>query len=210
LSVSRQTYPHWEHIIVDDVSDQDPLPIIKSVHGEKQFQFIRQPERLNRYFAYNAGMKAAKNDWIIFLDDDDEYLNFYLEFLALAIKKYPRRRLFNCGGLVTHRKVLWVRARGVVKFEQKRGCECNTGDIVNGQFVFHRNCLKKTGYMPKAINFYQGADMAKIPGYGSEIRLLGNPWGQDFFMFYKLTRHYVSQPIDIYGYVCNIRGSEDG
>ncbi len=43
------------------------------------------------------------------------------------------------------------------------------------------------------------AEPAKI------IKELGNPWGQDWFIFYKYTRKYHSKPIDQYLYIVNPR-----
>jgi len=35
------------------------------------------------------------------------------------------------------------------------------------------------------------------------IKELGNPWGQDYYLFYKYTRKYHSMPIDEFLYICH-------
>lgn len=208
-SIERQTYPHWEHVIVDDGSETDYVEkTVKILYPEEKYKIIRHEERMERLISYNDGMKKAKGDWIVFLDDDDEYIPFYLEYLAEAIAKFPDYKVFNYGGLVTNKKDLWVRARDVVPFHHEIGAPVESGQIVNGQFAFHKSCLKKTGYFPEVRNCYEFADKAGIPGYDSKTRTLGNPFGNDFFLFYKLTRHYISLPLSLYLYICHIRGTE--
>ncbi|MDD5015248.1 MAG: glycosyltransferase family 2 protein [Atribacterota bacterium] len=213
FSILNQRYPYneFEHIIVDDGNVEPVKESIDVVYRDKgvDYKVIRHDQPTERYIAYNDGMKAAKNDWIVFLDDDDEYMPIYLDYLAQAIINNPDYKLFNYGGLVCNRKDGWMRARDVVKFEHKEEAKVESGQIVNGQFCFHRSALEhKDVWMPNTSNMYEAVDMAGIPGYSSETKLLGNPWGQDFYIFYKLTRHYISLPLDLFLYVCYIRGSE--
>jgi glycosyltransferase involved in cell wall biosynthesis len=216
-SVAHQTYPKklYEHIIVDDGNAVDSVNEHGGVSGlygftGVKYQIVRHEKPTERYVSYNDGMKAAGNDWIVFLDDDDEYVTFYLEYLAHEIKENPKIKVFNYGGLVCHKRDRWVRARAVVPFEQKVGAKVESGQIVNGQFAFKRTCLKKSGYLPNTQNLWDGYDMADIPGYGSGVdqKPLGNPWGQDFILFYYLTRHYISKPLPYYLYICHLRGTE--
>lgn len=213
-SVARQTYPKnlYEHIIIDDGNEEPDYVKREATCYEilgPKYTIIRHNEPTERYIAYNDGMREAKNDWIVFLDDDDEYVPFYLEYLAEAIKQFPEYKVFNYGGLVCHKRGLEMRARDVVSFEQKVGCTLQSGDIVNGQFAFHRSALKhKDVWMPDTSNLWKAYDMADIPGYGDGKRPLGNPWGNDFYIFYKLTRHYISKPLKLYLFICHTRGSE--
>lgn len=46
--------------------------------------------------------------------------------------------------------------------------------------------------------------MEKHPDHPEKlVKELGNPWGQDFYLFYKYTRKYQSTPIDEYLYIVN-------
>jgi len=207
-SVENQTYNHdlFEHILVDD-GNPEPITVTNLFANQV---IVRHEEPTERYIAYNDGMKAAKNDWIVFLDDDDEYVPYYLEYLAEAIKKNPKFKVFNYGGMVLFKKDPSMKARPVVEFEQKIGAEVQSGDIVNGQFAFHKSCLKKSGMMPNTTSLWEAYDTCGIPGYGSAegMRPLGNPYGQDFYLFYKLTRHYISKPMELFLYICHWRGAE--
>jgi len=163
---------------------------------------------MERIISYNDGMKAVKNDWVMFLDDDDEILPFQLEYLAEAIKKYPTFKVFNWGGLVTAKNQEWIRVRDPVEFEEKAECKVESGQIVNGQFMFKKECLERIGYFPEARNCYQLADMAGVPGYDSKTRTLGNPFGQDFLMFWKLTRIWPPKKLNYYFYITHLRTTE--
>lgn len=208
-SVIRQTYEHWEHIIVDDGSNNDVQNLLGIMYPKDKIQYVRHDERTERLISFNDGMKVAKNDWIVFLDDDDEYMPMYLEYLAEAIKKNPDRKIFNYGGLVTNKNDGWIRVREPYPFEDKVGSELvQSGQIVNGQFAFHRSCLDTIGYFPEVKNCYEFADQAGIEGYDSKTRTLGNPWGQDFYIWYKLTRNWAPLTLPLYLYITHIRGTE--
>ena len=207
-SVARQTYSFWEHIIVDDASNNPVQDILSAIYPTGKVQYIRHKERMERISSYNDGLKLIKNDWICFLDDDDEIVPFQLEYLANSIKLHPEYKIFNWGGLVTAKNKEWIRARDPVQFEEKIGGKVESGQIVNGQFMFHRSCLEKTGLFPEARNCYIFADVAGIPGYDSKTRTLGNPWGQDFYLWYKLTRYYIPKKLDYYLYITHLRTTE--
>lgn len=215
-SIEAQTYPHWEHIIVDDataIQGEKPELVIKtlidSVHKTGKTQYIRHNERMERISSYNDGMKAVKNDWIIFVDDDDEIMPFTLEYLAEAITKFPEFKVFNYGGLTTAKNDVDMRVRHPVQFEQKLSPKnMESGQVVNGQFIFHKECLEKTGLFPEARNCYILADLAGVPGYDSKTKTLGNPWGNDFLMMYRLTQHYLSKNLALYLYITHLRTTE--
>lgn len=207
-SILGQTYHHWEHIIVDDGSDYDVKTLVEGMYPASKLQFIRHDERLERVASYNSGMKAAKNEWILFMDDDDELVPFALEYLAYAIQQFPDFKVFNYGGLVTAKNKMWIRTRDPVQFEEKVEASVESGQIVNGQFIFKRECLDKIGLFPDARNCYIFADVMGIPGYNSKIRTLGNPWGQDFALFWKLTRLWISKKLDFYLYITHLRTTE--
>lgn len=58
-----------EIIVVDDCAP-DPF----SYEGQLPVKVIRLPENVGQGMARNAGMDAAKGEWITFLDQDDEFL----------------------------------------------------------------------------------------------------------------------------------------
>lgn len=86
-SVMQQTYADWELIVVDDGSVDETAAIVASV-DDPRVRVIRQ-QNGGVSAARNRGVQEAKNEWIAFLDADDEWLPEFLEFFVQAITAYP-------------------------------------------------------------------------------------------------------------------------
>ena len=75
-SVSQQTYPAREVIVVDDGSDDDSVRQI--INSDMGITLLHTP-RINAAGARNVGVEAATCDWIAFLDADDVWYAHHLE-----------------------------------------------------------------------------------------------------------------------------------
>ena len=87
-SALKQTYSNIEIIIVDDGSDQiyyDKLQNLESSHSEIRV-FHKKNEGAG--LARNFGIKKSKGKYIAFLDADDEWFPFKLDYQLSLIKKY--------------------------------------------------------------------------------------------------------------------------
>lgn len=88
-SVFKQTYPHWEWIVVDDGSTDNTLQILESFAARdkrvKIFQRNRDPKGGN--VCRNIGIEQSKGDYLIFLDSDDLLATFCLEQRVTAIEE---------------------------------------------------------------------------------------------------------------------------
>ena len=70
-SVSVQTYPHREHVIVDGVSTDGTLDIIRA-NRDKIARLVSEPDA-GLYHAMNKGIAMATGDVIGYLNSDDFY-----------------------------------------------------------------------------------------------------------------------------------------
>jgi glycosyltransferase involved in cell wall biosynthesis len=77
-SVIRQTFQDFEHIIVDDANDQETVNLINEYRDERIVSLKHTSPR-GAAGGYNSGIKISKGRFILFLDDDDEYLPSFLE-----------------------------------------------------------------------------------------------------------------------------------
>lgn len=68
-SVLQQDFEDYEHILVDDGSDDDSCSIITSYADERIC--LLQPGRVGRVEALNVGLRAARGEYIAILDADD-------------------------------------------------------------------------------------------------------------------------------------------
>lgn len=74
-SVVNQTYEHIELIIVDDCSPESLREtVVESIPSDIQLSFLRHDHNQGHAAARNTGMEASEGEFIVFLDDDDEWL----------------------------------------------------------------------------------------------------------------------------------------
>ena len=86
-SVLAQTYPHFELILIDNEStDESPRIIEKMARADARVRSFYCPNR-GVSAARNFGLRAAKGDYIEFLDADDEMAPDMLEKLLAALEK---------------------------------------------------------------------------------------------------------------------------
>ncbi|WP_237040433.1 glycosyltransferase family 2 protein [Phocaeicola faecalis] len=77
-SVLNQTYQNCEIIVVDDNSPdskerEETQNVMKQFMGNRSVQYIQHKQNKNGSAARNTGIGASKGDFIMFLDDDDEF-----------------------------------------------------------------------------------------------------------------------------------------
>jgi len=208
-SVLTQTYQNWELVVVNDAGPTPQLP------DDPRITVLEQP-RLNKSYARNLGTEHSKNDWMCWLDDDDGYMPTYLEIINQSINEYPEYQLFNFGGIIFRAKgsrdnQLFSDTILREPFEHEDHVVFKSGKIATGHFVFHRNAMNEVGMIPKETNPYLFADAMKKkypelkefygPLYMEGGKELGNPWGDDFSMYYMLTRKYKHKTLPFHLYV---------
>ena len=205
----NQIYKDFELIVIDDHSSDNTDNLLKEYEQIEQVRVIRFDKHVNRLIAFNTGMKEAKNEWICWHADDDFWSPFYLFMFARAIQRFPDARVFHCGAsehwsngacrvrLPVHSK---GQSLGLNQFTKlAKGTPFDSGLIGGGEFIYHREAMGKVGYFPEAKSAGEFADQSGIPGYSSKTKTLGNPWGDDFWYFWKLTREYDSIGVPFIG-----------
>jgi glycosyltransferase involved in cell wall biosynthesis len=72
-SARAQTFADLEIIVVIDGPDPDTESLVRSFEDDR-LKLVALPESVGGADARNAGVAAARGQWIAFLDDDDEWL----------------------------------------------------------------------------------------------------------------------------------------
>jgi glycosyltransferase involved in cell wall biosynthesis len=77
-SISSQTYPHWEVVVVDDAGPEDgtrgAVQAFSEKHPDSRVEYIRHERNLGVSQARKTGWKASRGELIAFLDSDDLFL----------------------------------------------------------------------------------------------------------------------------------------
>lgn len=101
-SVLAQTYTDYEVVVVNDGStdgsDKVVEDYIKSsiTNHKSQIRLVSQPNG-GVCSARNAGILAAKGEYVAFLDGDDLWASTYLEELTKMIVDYPEAGMYGIG-----------------------------------------------------------------------------------------------------------------
>ncbi|NEV63011.1 glycosyltransferase family 2 protein [Thiorhodococcus minor] len=108
-SVLKQTSAVDEIIVVDDGCTDDTVAVLKEMSKtiyRPRIVGIRQDSR-GPSAARNAGIRAARSEWVAFLDDDDIWLAGKIEKQMAILERDPDLDLIACGSNVLglHKKV---------------------------------------------------------------------------------------------------------
>lgn len=225
-SLINQTYAPglFEIIIVDDGSTDQTQEILQrfEVRGPVSIVHVFKENR-GRIAARNKGLDFATKEWICWLDSDDEYVSTYLEVFARAITENPDTKIFTGGTVVYNEKTLQSSLRDAFMpgvRQDGRGCDkFKSGRVSTGGFVFEARLGRAVGFLPEAATPYGDSnsfsavatqkwpELAALYGQNEQKQWLpfGNPWGDDWLMFYLLTRENIPVAINYHPYLQHIR-----
>ncbi len=89
-SIEKQSYPHWELLVVDDMSTDDTAEIVRGLqNGCPHIRLLQTGINAGPAMARNAGIDAAKGEFIAFLDADDFWLPDKLEKQMALFEAQP-------------------------------------------------------------------------------------------------------------------------
>ena len=84
-SVAEQTYTNVEHVVVDGVSTDDTIALVRN-HFNSNIRLVSEPDK-GIYDAMNKGLALASGEVVGFLNSDDFYAdNLVLEKIALSFQ----------------------------------------------------------------------------------------------------------------------------
>ncbi|MCD8368963.1 MAG: glycosyltransferase family 2 protein [Clostridiales bacterium] len=99
-SVLNQTHKNIEVLVVDDnePNDEYSIEVQEKINNIKddRVHYVQQEKHINGAVARNVGIKAAKGEFVAFLDDDDEWLPEKIERQLVYLKQNPDCRGCSC------------------------------------------------------------------------------------------------------------------
>ena len=136
-SIKNQKYDNYEHIIVDGVSTDGTLDIIKKYEGTYPMRWISEPDE-GMYDAINKGFATATGDVYAWLNSDDFYFPWTLNVVAMVFEK---------------RNVEWI--TGISSNTKQYGNEEITYQLPNMPAVFCTPLIKRGLYDGRTMYFVQ-------------------------------------------------------
>ncbi|MCR4418630.1 MAG: glycosyltransferase [Clostridia bacterium] len=158
-SVLNQTYQDFEIIVVDDASRDNTEEVVRSFN-DPRIRYLRHEHNLGGSAARNTGIRAARGEFIAFLDSDDEWLP---EKLAYQLAVFSEDH--DCGAVYT--ELVWVSDDGPARRVGTRAPEGNIlkqllGSNVVGttsSVVIRRECLERVGLFDETLPSCQDWDL---------------------------------------------------
>lgn len=97
--VLHQSYANIELIVVDDNPPESPARAATEavMAGYPQVIYLRHPENRNGAAARNTGIRAAKGQYIAFLDNDDIYFSDHIADCVALLQQHPDCNSVVCG-----------------------------------------------------------------------------------------------------------------
>lgn len=95
-SILDQTFADWEMILIDGVSKDQTIELIKSYSDQNnKIRWISEPDQ-GIYDAMNKGLKMAKGNWVYFLGSDDRLYDKNV-LTKIFEKSIPKELGIICG-----------------------------------------------------------------------------------------------------------------
>ena len=93
-SVLKQSVTPMEIIVVDDASTDHTDEILAQF--ENKISIIKHSENMGVSTARNTGIKAARGNWMAFLDSDDTWQKDKLKTQIKFIQRHPTYKIVHC------------------------------------------------------------------------------------------------------------------
>jgi glycosyltransferase involved in cell wall biosynthesis len=162
-SVINQTFTDYEHIIIDDANDEETRNIVTGFN-DKRIIFHQHTTPRGAAGAYNSGIKLSGGEYLLFLDDDDEYLPTFLEKMYLCFSNSGKNAGFVWTGISVIQdsydgeKLLFSKV-WPEKFSAKEDGLIAATTIGNGYgLCVRKSCVDVTGLYDESITMGHDAD----------------------------------------------------
>jgi glycosyltransferase involved in cell wall biosynthesis len=168
-SVLRQTCAAAELIVVDDGSTDNTRDLIASYGSAVKYLF--QPNA-GVSAARNTGVRAARSDWIAFLDSDDEWLADKLRVQCTDLSNHPQAiahmvdcRMDGLLGEENHSQRSIFRMRNLLDefsqhpLRQRPLCDVLTSAFFPSAWLIKRTAIEQAGYFDTSMRTSEDTDL---------------------------------------------------
>lgn len=159
-SVLNQSYTNFEIVIVDDGSNDNSKKIVENFKDERIIYYYKENGGVSS--ARNYGIGKTRNDWIVFLDADDELCEDALMTFKVCIERFPSKKVF-VGNVVNdfgEKQLLRCNGGGGIRVSKNPYKEMYLNRIAprTGAYAVHHDAVQKSGYFDERLCFFEDFD----------------------------------------------------
>ena len=158
-SVLNQTYKNYEVIVVDDDRENDLLESVIAECDDKRITLLKNSRTKGAHGARNTGILSAKNDFLTFLDDDDEWKSNHLAEINNYYSKNNSFSVTLSAHLIkekSHTKKIVHRDKSItLKTFLQKGISVNAGT----SFCCRRSLFKQVGLFDENMKREEDIDL---------------------------------------------------
>jgi len=164
-SVLKQTFYDFELLLIDDASTDGSSEKLQEFNDPRIRIFRRNIPGPGGYAARNLGIVKAENDWIAFIDADDEWHPEYLSNFYKAILDNPETMLLSCKWQIQNEENSHLQAETeqahelIYKMFSLENYLNNPTYIWTGAVVANKKLIKVAGFFPDDNCCKRGGDV---------------------------------------------------
>ncbi len=200
-SVWKQSWPNFEHILVDDGSTDKSVEVVKARLSDPRTRLIELKQNRGYSTAKNIGIKAARGTYITAIDADDMLTRNSLEVRVNFLQHHPEYtavhgRVYSCfgaGDFTDHTHDLPEEPSGgevVREYMRNRAPERDYWQTINAQgMLCHRSVYERVGLYDQEMRWkadremwhrmlYNGCHVGYVPEYVAIYRHHGKNMSQ--------------------------------
>lgn len=174
-SVEAQNYRHFEHIVLDGLSDDGTVELLGSLSLNNKHRSLRWISESDggQSDALNKGFRRAKGDIVGWLNSDDRYRNGCFEKVVQAFKNYPEIDVFygdysfidDRGGLLQTRREIEF-SPFVLRYHRVLY-------IATTATFFRRRIFEEGNYLSEGLHYAMDVDFfLRLDGQGYKFKHL--------------------------------------
>jgi hypothetical protein len=153
-SVLRQTYPHFELLVLDNQSGDETLSWLTSL-DDPRIQISRSLQPLSIVDSWARIRTAEKQEFMTMIGHDDILDPGFLAAIKALIDKHPKAGLYLTGGRLINPEGRTIRSCRPVSEQE------TAADYLKARFTFQRDVFG-TGYVMRSADYDRAGG---IPGF---------------------------------------------
>ena len=156
-SVINQGLDDYEYIIIDGMSDDRTIDIVKEYMTINDRISLVSEHDNSMTEALNKGMRRAKGEWVCSINADDEYLPGTLNKVIERMRETRCDLLIAASNNIKNEKLSFVT---YPRFMKNRFLLCILDSSVpECSSFFKRSCIEELGYFDESIKYTQDYEM---------------------------------------------------